>query len=109
MIKSILIMGLLFSFSAFGKTLLECSLRGADVYSLTVTEAGGRLNLKEIDTEQKEHNRELSAQDWTAQRIDLFKFVTTNESNLTFDRDAGRWWLNHKAPGDNQFGFQECN
>lgn len=109
MIKSILVMGLLFSSAAFAKPLLECSLRGADVYSLSVVEEGGRLVLKETDTDQQVHKRELSAQDWAAKRIELFKFSPKTESTLTFDRDADRWWLTHKAPGDNQFGFQECN
>lgn len=109
MVKSILVVGLLFAAPAFAKTLLDCSLRGADVYSLTVVETNGRLVLNETDTDQQNHSRELSAQDWAAKRIDLFKYKTTSESNLTYDRDAQRWWLVHRAPGENQFGFQECN
>lgn len=109
MVKSILVMGLFFSSDAFCKTLLACSLRGADVYSLTVVEENGRLTLKETDTDQNSHSRELSAQDWAAKKIDLFKFPNAFESTLTYDRDAQRWWLTHRAPGDNQFGFQECN
>jgi hypothetical protein len=103
-------MGMVFAAPCFAKTLLDCSLEGADVSSVTVVEEGGRIKLKEVDIDRREtHEREVSAQEWASQKITLFTLDSETVSTLTFDRDAQAWWLYHRGQGDNHFGFMSCS
>ena len=110
MIKFVLVMGMVFAGPCFAKTLLDCSLEGADVSSVTVFEEGGRIKLKEIDIEKRQlHEREVSAQEWASKKIDLYTLDAKSTSTLTFDKDADAWWLDHHGQGDNHFGFMPCS
>jgi hypothetical protein len=110
MLKSLLVMGMVFAAPCFAKTLLDCSLEGADVSSVTVFEEDGRIKLKEVDIDRRQlHEREVSEQEWASKKIDLFTLDPKTISTLTFDRDAKEWWLDHRGQGDNHFGFMPCS
>jgi hypothetical protein len=110
MLKSLLVMGMVFAAPCFAKTLLDCSLEGADVSSVTVIEEDGHIKLREVDIDKREtHERELSAQEWASQKIKLFTLDPDTTSTLTFDWDAKAWWLYHHSQGDNHFGFMSCS